>query len=426
MNRTDTRGPALRARLSMIRTIAWHEYLVNLRRPGFIFFTLLIPALGLLVLLVAAFFSGQASQFFEDTFSPGAERPAGVVDYSGLYGTVPDEFAGSLRSYPNEAAALEALLAEEVTGYVVIPADYLATGEVTAYARGGLMETVSVAEGDVLEPFLVQGLLAGRVDPAVANRVADPADVVPIRLDEQGQPLSGNLASSIVGLIVPYVMSIFLIIAVFTASSYLLTSVSEEKESRVIEVVLSSVSAAELLAGKVLGLGALGLTQFLIWIGSGVLLSGGIGALFAGVVIALNPLVWILAGAYFLLGYLLYGTLMAAAGAMGTSQREGQQLAGWFTVAASVPLMFNSLFLANPNSTWVRALSIFPLTAPTAMMLRLPLTTVAPLDILLSLGGLLLAIPLVVWGGAKVFRMGLLLYGKRPGLKQVARALREA
>jgi ABC-2 type transport system permease protein len=265
------------------------------------------------------------------------------------------------------------------------------------------------------------------VAPDVADRVANPVDLTPVQLDEDGQPRGGaNIASTVAGFIIPYVLSIFLVISIFSASSYLLRSVSEEKESRVIEIVLSSVSASELLAGKVLGLGALGLTQVLVWLLSGALLTGGLGAMVAGVAIALKPSIFVLSLAYFLLGYLLYGTLMAAAGSLGTSMRESQQVAGIFTFGAAVPLMFNSLILASPNGVIARALSYFPLTAPTTMMLRLPLATVPPLDLAISLIGLLIAIPFVLWGGAKVFRMGLLLTGKRPALKQVWRALREA
>jgi ABC-2 type transport system permease protein len=195
----------------------------------------------------------------------------------------------------------------------------------------------------------------------------------------------------------------------------------------VIEVVLSSVTATQLLAGKVLGLGALGLTQVLVWLVSSFLLSGGITAIAATVVVALNPVAFALSTIYVILGYLLYGTLMAAAGALGTSNRESQQLAGVFSFASAVPLMFNSLILTGPDSAWVRALSFFPLTAPTTMMLRLPLSPTLPwLDVFISIGGLLLTIPLVLWAGAKVFRMGLLLYGKRPGVRQILRALREA
>src|SRR5579859_68657 len=414
--------------LGAILTIARHEYIVSVRRAGFIFFTLLIPALGLIGLVVFGFFSGQASNFFVNTFSgAGSSRPVGVVDQSGLFTPIRPQFAQRYIAFAGEPAARRALLAQQVAAYIVIPANYLSTGAITSYATGGFVESAAAVDNDALRAFLVQSLLGGKVDPALLQRVSNPADVTPITLDQNGQPRSGvSTASAIAGFIIPYVLSILLVISIFTSSSYLLRSVSEEKETRVIEVVLSSVSAPELLAGKVLGLGALGLTQVAVWLLCGALLTGGLGAVAAGVAVALSPGIFLLAAAYFLLGYLLYGTLMAAAGALGTSLRESQQVAGIFSVMAFVPLWFNSIILVSPNGVISRLLSYFPLTAPTTMMLRLPLANVPVLDIVISLGGLLIAIPFVLWGGAKIFRMGLLLTGKRPALRQVLRALREA
>ena len=418
-----------RANLGSILTIAGHEYVINVRRPGFIFFTLLIPALGALTLVIAGFFSGQAASFFETQFSGlgGSSKPVGVVDHSGLFVPIPAAYARRYTALADEDTARQALLAQRIAAYVVIPADYLASGAVSSYATGGFIESASSVDESALRDFLVHGLLNGKVDPALTERAANPADVTPVTLDENGRPRSGtSTAAAIAGFIIPYVLSILLVVSIFTSSSYLLRSVSEEKETRVIEIILSSVSASELLSGKVLGLGALGLTQVGVWLLSTVFITGGLGALVAGVVIALSPVVFILAGVYFLLGFLLFGTLMAVAGSLGTSLRESQQVAGIFSIGATVPLWFNSLILASPNGIVARVLSYFPLTAPTTMMLRLPLANVAPLDIAISLAGLLISIPFVLWGGAKIFRMALLLTGKRPNLKQVVRALREA
>jgi ABC-2 type transport system permease protein len=417
------------SRLKLILTIARHEFAVNVRRPGYIFFTLLIPALGLIGLLVIGLFSGQFLDALGPSFETavgGESRPTGLVDESGLFTPLPAKFADDYAVFPDDASARAALLAGDVNGYVVIPADYLATGDVQGYAVGGFFDSVRI-DSDDLRDLLVYGLLAGQVDDAVFARVNDPVDLTPTMLDAQGQVSSRpDLGSMVAGFLIPYIISIFLIISIFTGSSYLLRSVSEEKETRVIEVVLSSVTATELLAGKVLGLGALGLLQVLVWLGSTAVFTGGLGVLVAGLVVILNPVVFALSLIYFLLGYLLFGTLMASAGSLGTTQRESQQMAGLFSFSAAVPFMANSLIFANPNGPIPRFLSMFPLTAPTAMMLRLPLTTVSPLDIAISLGGLIITIPLAVWGGAKVFRMGLLLYGKRPGLRQIFRALRQA
>jgi ABC-2 type transport system permease protein len=192
------------------------------------------------------------------------------------------------------------------------------------------------------------------------------------------------------------------------------------------EVVLSSVSASDLLAGKVIGLGALGLTQVGVWLLSGVVLSGGLGALAVGALAALNPMTFILALVYFLLGYLLFGTLMATAGSLGTSMRESQQIAGVFSFAAAIPWMLNGFIIANPNMLLARVLSWFPLTAPMMMMLRLPYGEVPVIDIIGSIALLSLTVPVVIWAGSKIFRTSLLIYGKRLSLKEIWSSLRQA
>jgi len=139
-----------------------------------------------------------------------------------------------------------------------------------------------------------------------------------------------------------------------------------------------------------------------------------------------RPEVFILGLVYYLLGLLVYAVLMGAVGALGTTMQESQQLAGIFSLMAAIPLMLSGFMFANPNMPLLRALSWFPLTAPTMTLLRLAMTEVPAVDIVGSIVVLLVSIPAVLWAGAKVFRMGLLMYGKRPSLAQVVRALREA
>ena len=203
--------------------------------------------------------------------------------------------------------------------------------------------------------------------------------------------------------------------------------VAREKTSRVMEILLSSVTAQELLAGKVLGLGALGLTQIVIWLGSSVALSGGtMGLLGIALPFLVRPQVLLLGVVYYVLGFLIYAVLMGGVGALGTTQQESQQLAGIFSFMAAIPLMLGGFMFTNPNMTIVRVLSWFPLTAPTMMLLRLPMAEVPAIDIVGSIGMLLISIPAVLWVGSKIFRMGLLMYGKRPSLRQIFRALSQA
>jgi ABC-2 type transport system permease protein len=129
---------------------------------------------------------------------------------------------------------------------------------------------------------------------------------------------------------------------------------------------------------------------------------------------------------FFVLGYLLFATLMAVAGSMGTTQRESQQIASIFSLAAAIPWMVIGVIFGNPNSTLAVVLSYIPLTSPVMMFLRLGFGSVPTNQIIISLVLLVLGIAFSLWAGAKVFRAGLLVYGKRPGLRELARAFREA
>jgi len=407
-----------------IAIIAWHEYTTNVRRIGFIFVTLLFPALGLLGIVVAGFFSGEATSFLKSQFVPPA-RQTGIVDHARLFTPIAPQFAKSFVAYPDEAAAKRALLADQIAAYVVISADYIATGKVTSYTKSFFGSSSSSDSGD-LRAFLVTGLLAGKVDQGVLTRVAAPAKLDLVTLDAKGKSQAGGGLAIVAGFVAPYIFSILLFVSVFASAGYLLRSVSEEKETRVIEIVLSSVAPTELMAGKVIGLGALGLTQVGVWLLSSFALSGGLGALFAGAVMILNPGSFVLAALYFLLGYLLFGAIMATAGSLGTNVRESQQLAGVFSFTASIPWFFAGVLFANPNATIARVLSFFPLTAPTMMMLRLPITEVPLVDIVGSIAVLVVSIPAALWAGAKIFRIGLLMYGKRPAFREIWGALRSA
>ena len=411
--------------LRKVAVITWHEYFTNVRRIGFIFTTLLFPAMGLIGILIAGFFSGQATSFLVSQFIPSETKPAGIVDHSGLFVPIAPDYAKNFVAFSDEPSAKSALVADTIASYAVIPADYFDKGRITWYTKG-FFSGVSSPDTEDLQSYLVTRMLNGKVDNATLKRTAMPAQVDVITLDTKGEKQTGGALSFISGFIAPYIFSIMLFIAVFSSSGYLLRSVSEEKETRVIEIILSSVSPMELLTGKVIGLGALGLTQVAVWLASSVVLSGGLGALFAGAVFILNPGSFLLATIYFFLGYLLYGAIMATAGSLGTSLRESQQLAGLFTFWASIPWFFAGVLFSNPNAGIARVMSIFPLTAPTMMMLRLPMAQVPTIDIIGSIISLVISIPIVLWAGGKIFRIGLLMYGKRPAVREIWQALRKA
>jgi ABC-2 type transport system permease protein len=408
-----------------ILIVARHEYLVNVRRVGFIVMTALVPLLGAAGLFVAAFFGGQAAAFLASTFVPGPQN-IGMVDQLGAFTPLLPEYQDNFTLFADEETGRAALETDEIASLLVVQEDYVESGQVMIVIKEGGFSAAIMDDSDTLRAFFVDHLLRDEVDPALRERLADPIEPVMVSLEAEAEAEGGPL-SIILNLMVPYFLGILLVMTIFVTSGYLLQSVAKEKTSRVMEIILSSVTAQELLAGKVLGLGALGLTQIVIWLLSTFVLSGGaVGLLGVAIPMLMRPQLFVLGLVYYLLGFLVYAVLMGGVGALGTTQQESQQLAGIFSLMAAIPLMLGGFMFSNPNMTIVRIFSWFPLTAPTMMLLRMPMVEVPMIDIVGSIVMLIISIPVILWAGSKVFRMGLLMYGKRPSLRQVLRALREA
>ena len=413
--------------MNKIWAVARHELITNLKRPSFIIATIAVPLVGALALGIGALFGGQVGEYFEEIFT-GKGAVVAYVDHSGLFTPPLPAYADIYILYEDEAAAKAALLAEEIESYMVIPEEYLQSGRIMAYSKSSsfFSSAISVSKENV-QGFFTDHLLAGQVDPTLQARVVDPVQLTPVALDEQGEPATSGPMAFVSAFVVPYVFAILLMIIIFTSSGFLLQGVGEEKENRVIEILLSSMSTTQLLAGKIIGLGALGLTQILVWLGAGLALMAGAAALFALTgLLVISATTVILGLVYFLLGYLLFATMMASAGALGSTAREGQQISGIFSFISALPFMFGNFIMMQPNATLAKVLSFFPLTAPITMMMRLAVTAIPPLEVAISLVLLILGILGVLWAGGKLFRFGLLMYGKRPSVAEMWRALRQA
>lgn len=403
-------------------TIALHEYWINVRRPDFIIFTSLVPLLGIVALIVSLFFGRQAGGAIVRMFDSGSDITA-VVDRSGEFTPILPRFEEEYVHYGDEAKARTALESGELQRVVVVPDTYRQEGEVTVVTEGSRFSGSGTSG---LRAFFTAHLVEEIGDETLQARLIDPYDAQVEYIGEQAQA-SGGVAGEILSFIVPFLFGILLAVTIFVSSGYLVRSVAEEKSSRVIEIVLSSVTPQQLLAGKVVGLGALGLTQILVWIASAAGLSGGLVVL-AGIMLPLLMRVEVfgLALVFYILGFGVYAVLIAAIGTLGSSFQESQQITGIFIFIAAIPMMLTGVIMTNPDAMVVRVLSWFPLTAPTTMMLRLPLADVPWFDVAGSIILLLVTIPVVVWLGAKVFRLGMLMYGKRPGILEIVRLLKHA
>jgi len=400
-------------------TIARHEFTTTIRRISYILLTISFPLLGLLGILI---FLGVTQWGGEGP--PPEEIRIGYVDETSMFDeyTNPDGVVFIL--YDTNDEARDALFSKEVSEYFIIPEDYLETGLIERYTTErelGLPQATMA----LMEDFLVANLLAGEVSDEVLERAQTPLLPISTRLDpETGEIIPPE--SEIAAFAMPYVFALLFMMSLFFTSGYLLQGVSEEKENRLIEILLSSVSARQLLTGKVIGLGAAGLIQIVIWLISSVALLA-IASLFISLPEGLTiPIGLIIFGIiYFILGYLLFGILMTTLGSIGSTARESSQWTMIIVMPAVAPLILISLFINNPDHVIFTVFTLFPLTAPVAAIMKLSIGAFPVWELLLSITILTASIVGAMWLAARVFRTFLLMYGKRPSFREIRRYIRE-
>ena len=396
-----------------------HELAQTLRRKSFILMTIAFPLIGLLAIL--------GFQFIQGTGEPPEVKiiDIGYIDYTDSFVISTQPEGVELIYQPSEEEAFNALLAEDISQYFVIPQDYISTGSVIRYTLEREVETPNEV-WQAIKDFLISNLLEGQNDPQIVQRVQYPLSLNSITLDENGDiaPQQGGISA----FIVPYIFSILLVMSIFTSSGFLLQGLGEEKENRIMEILLSSVSPRQLITGKVLGLGAAGLLQIIIWLVSARFLAGMASSSIGGILSSLHiPMDFLILGiVYFVLGYLLFAVIMAGAGSIGATARESQQFSAFFTFSAVIPFFFITSILENPNSVIAQVLTFFPFTAPITVILRLGVSDIPLWQIAISISLMILAILGMLWLVAKIFRVFLLMYGKTPKLGEVFRYLRQS
>ena len=323
--------------------------------------------------------------------------------------------------FADEKAALAALEKKEIGVVYVIPSDYVAAGKITAYnASESFLSEGKLAQVP-LRRLLVKSLTADRVPPEVVARILSPTDIKTLNKRPDGTWVERGLAELVRRIGVPIGFTILLLISILVSAGGLIQGVSEEKENRVIEVILSSIDARSLLLGKLLGLGAAGLLQLAIWLTMALLPAA---LLIAG--LALSPMIVILCLAYFVLAFLLYGTLITATGVIGTNAKDMQQYGMFWSIGSAIPMIFMEVLLRDPHGTTAQVLSYFPLTSAVTMMIRIGGGGVSWWEIPLTLGVLAVSVWITLRFAARVFRTALLMYGKRPTLVEIFRWMRQA
>jgi ABC-2 type transport system permease protein len=337
-----------------------------------------------------------------------------------------------------DSATKQVMKPKSITGYLVLDDSTLSTRRVRYAGRNAS----SIVDMDKLRSAVKQaltGVLLQRegVKPETIALVSNLSLNMPAtRIDERGKGGSGQAAVFLgIGI------GILLLMSIVFHGQNVLRGVLEEKTTRVAEVVISSIKPEMLLAGKVAGAGAVGLTQQVLWIAitaylmtnfAPILLrnAGGglapdstaLGPVFGSLTIGLF-IVFVL---YFLLGFIFYASLLAAAGAMVNTEQDAQQAAMPVLYLLIGSWLFVNSVIFNPGGTTAKVLSWLPFSSPIIMPMRVGLSPVPWTSIAGSLAVCALGCVLAVWLAARIYRVGMLMYGKKPSLAEVAKWVRYA
>jgi ABC-2 type transport system permease protein len=411
--------------MTKVLSVARWEYIEKVKSKAFLIGLFLTPILMVGMGILPTFFVTQ-----EDAES----RPIGVIDLQGSY--IPAFAVRLQQSYT---------LKNGKPNYVVFPiavgpgADAKAAvkeanarvgrGELVGYCYIGdpafgdsVVEYRSPTVGDFNVPGRVEEVLRSieserrvaslGLEPGILKKLKVSLNVRQVKLSKEGEAEKGGFETVF---FTAYVFMMVLFFLIVSSGQQLVRSVIEEKSNRIVEVLVSSCSPTELMAGKVLGLSGLGLTQMGFWAVAGAALTMNFGIHTINLPQAALMLV------YFVLGYLFYASVFIAIGSPLSTEQEAQQVTGYLVMVLILPIVLAFPAMKNPDAAWIKVLTFIPLLTPTMMALRIPIQMPPWWEISLTILVMVAAIYIGMVVAGRIFRIGILSTGKTPNLKELVR-----
>ncbi|MBM2816870.1 MAG: transporter permease [Ignavibacteria bacterium] len=433
-----------------IGTIIKHEYLIKVRSKGFIISTLLGPLIMVAFLGIVAFI-GYISQ-------DSTEKKIAILDYTGKIGNqliAIDSVKYTLTS-EKEKLLENQVKDNKIDGFLVIWENFLETGRADlTTSGGGSLGLIGNLDSDLSKILRHQRLLDAGITEGVIKLVNKGADIQTRKLTKEGAQKDYAEVFAILG----YVLGFGIYILMFMYGSFVMRSVIEEKANRIVEIIASSARPFEIMFGKVVGVGAVGLTQVLFWVlisplffmgaekviniimkpedlMQGMQMAQAQGSMQMAQAQAMLPKgfemphisPWLGVGFifYFLSGYFIFSSLFAAVGSAVDQESDAQQLMTPVSLLIVIPMLFIPYLMTNPDNTLSIVLSLFPYFSPMLMMVRISATNVPFWQVALSVVLLVACFFFTLWIAAKVYRVGILMYGKKPSFKDIIKWLRVA
>jgi ABC-2 type transport system permease protein len=385
----------------------------------------LVLTFGLPLILALVFFVPPLLRGGSDIPSTSASNPSsneltveGYVDHSGLIKMVPEDLQSYLLPYADEASARQALQAGTIAAYYVVPQDYVHSGELVRIAPNFVAFSPE-GQSWAMRWALLVNLLGG--DVQLAEQVSKPMDLEVTALSNETQREVGLGWTYWI----PYATGMILYVVIIMSSSLLRSSMGGERKNRVLEILMLSVSPKQILSGKIIALAVVGLVQTVIWAGGGyalVRLAGQGVNLPSDVQVPFSAVAW--SAVFFLLGYAVYASLLAGLGALTGPNVAGSSSADFVMIwPLIIPIFFMSVLISNPNGTLAVLLSLFPLTAPIAMLTRMASGSVPWWQPALAAALMGVTAAFVLRAVAGVFRAQILLSGQTFSTRHFLRLL---
>lgn len=428
--------------MSQFSTIVKREYMERVRQRSFLLGTVLVPVFMLAVTFLPIWLMSrstgkpirilgvdrtgvlgeQIDSAFPDSLPDGSRRF--TFDWQTLPPGMTIGEAGALSADEAARAPLEdRVLKEEWTGLLWIPADALEGGRAQIYARGlSDPEVLARIRDSISRAAMMARLERAGVAPGDTDRISRTVPLSIFKLSETGireGGIEGDYLTSVL-------LAMILYMTVLLYGMSIQRSVLEDKTSRIVEVLLASVRPFHLMLGKIIGVGSVGITQYAIWalfaMAGATYIKASNPALAQAA--SMSPLTLVFFVLYFILGYFLYAGVYAGIGAAVTTEQEGQQAQWPITMLLVLPMLFISQVIRDPDGTLTTVLSLVPFFSPIVMLVRINIHTPPFWQLALSIGLMVAGIVLAAAIAGRIFRVGILMYGKRATLPEIIRWIR--
>ena len=402
--------------MTQIIKIAKWEYLNRVKTKLFIITTLLLPVLFALISILPTWLATlDPEKTSKIGLIYGSKQTALINDFKILVQTQYKTKNGmpefSFVDMDNDQNALSKILDKTIQGYLSVSPNILDSGQVEYYSLSlSNIRQYSNLKNALQNTVINHRLGRAGIDVSLIKQLNENIGFKTFELDEDGSSKSGNKIADIV---VPMIFVFVLFMIIFTSGQLLLRSVMEERTSRTIELLLSTVNPLQLMTGKILGLGLLGVTQMIIYVLTAFIANHykNWGVLEYSQI----PVLLI----YFLLGYLFYASIFAMIGTFFSSEQEAQQSTSIISFIAILPFIFGSYFISNPSSYLTTVFSYIPPLTPFMMIMRIGMGTVETLEIIYTSFLLVISCLLMLKLSGKLFKVTILMYGKRISIKEI-------